>query len=287
MTQNQQRSLVRKMSEIMKEVGRVPKNGYNEFHKYKYVKEEDILEVLREKMAEKNVMIFQNLVEKDITVSGTDAKPKFLTSIKMEYTIMDGDSGEQIVISQGGQGEDAGDKGIYKATTGANKYVLMKLFMIPTGDDPELDGQQPNRPSGNNQNDRKQQNQSNTGRSGGQGYQNNRKQNNSAQSNVSGAQDGVAKAKFQKLFGADQLPHYTGFAAMSGMEELQLIQWMDKCLEQKKEIGRKITRLVKDQGGTNESAAEFVRKQLYRGLTFEQMYDSLLAKQKKKSGQSG
>ena len=30
-----------------------------------------------------------------------------------------------------------GDKGVYKAITGANKYLLFKLFQIETGDDPE------------------------------------------------------------------------------------------------------------------------------------------------------
>src|SRR5699024_6730814 len=36
-------------------------------------------------------------------------------------------------------GQDAGDKAVYKAITGATKYALMKVFMIPTGDDPEQD----------------------------------------------------------------------------------------------------------------------------------------------------
>ena len=30
-----------------------------------------------------------------------------------------------------------GDKGIYKAITGANKYALLKLLQLATGDDPE------------------------------------------------------------------------------------------------------------------------------------------------------
>ena len=29
-----------------------------------------------------------------------------------------------------------GDKGLYKALTGANKYMLFKLFQIETGNDP-------------------------------------------------------------------------------------------------------------------------------------------------------
>jgi hypothetical protein len=31
-----------------------------------------------------------------------------------------------------------GDKGIYKAITGANKYALLKPFLLETGDDPEV-----------------------------------------------------------------------------------------------------------------------------------------------------
>lgn len=38
-----------------------------------------------------------------------------------------------------GYGDDAGDKGIYKAITGGVKYMLMKTFQISTGDDPEGD----------------------------------------------------------------------------------------------------------------------------------------------------
>lgn len=38
-----------------------------------------------------------------------------------------------------GYGDDAGDKGIYKALTGAVKYALMKQFLVSTGDDPEGD----------------------------------------------------------------------------------------------------------------------------------------------------
>jgi hypothetical protein len=38
-----------------------------------------------------------------------------------------------------GEGQDAGDKAVYKAMTGALKYCLLKTFLIPTGDDPERD----------------------------------------------------------------------------------------------------------------------------------------------------
>jgi hypothetical protein len=144
MERNPERSLVRKMSEIMKTVKYIQKSGFNQHNNYSYIKEEDVLTKLREEMAERNLMIFPRLVDCQVKESGNTkaGKSKNLTTIKMEYTIADGDSGEEYTISQGGQGEDAGDKGIYKATTGANKYALLKLFMIPTGDDPENDGGQ-------------------------------------------------------------------------------------------------------------------------------------------------
>ena len=38
-----------------------------------------------------------------------------------------------------GDGSDPDDKGVYKAIAGAQKYALMKTFLVETGDDPERD----------------------------------------------------------------------------------------------------------------------------------------------------
>jgi hypothetical protein len=43
-----------------------------------------------------------------------------------------------------------GDKGLYKALTGANKYLLFKLFQIETGNDPEEGAGDRNREAANN-----------------------------------------------------------------------------------------------------------------------------------------
>lgn len=139
---NNQRSLVRKLSEIMKAVGYVQKKGYNADQKYTFMQEADLLEAVREHFAEKNIMIFPRILSKDVLEAGQTAKgaKKWLTTIEMEFTIEDGDSGEQRIITSGGQGIDMGDKGIYKAITGCNKYAIVKLLQIPTGDDPEQDG---------------------------------------------------------------------------------------------------------------------------------------------------
>ena len=63
-----------------------------------------------------------------------------LTVIRIKFQFIDGTTGErtdmQEIVSYG---DDPGDKGIYKALTGAVKYALMKTFLIATGDDPEAD----------------------------------------------------------------------------------------------------------------------------------------------------
>ena len=57
--------------------------------------------------------------------------------IKTHYWFICKDSGEMIDGTYHGAGEDKGDKAIYKAITGALKYILTTSFLIPTGDDPE------------------------------------------------------------------------------------------------------------------------------------------------------
>ena len=52
---------------------------------------------------------------------------------------MDSETGECVSGMFYGVGQDSGDKGIWKAVTGAIKYIMTSTFLIPTGDDPEKD----------------------------------------------------------------------------------------------------------------------------------------------------
>jgi len=45
-------------------------------------------------------------------------------------------------------GEDKGDKKPYKLNTGALKYLLINLFLLPTEDDPENPALEVNKPAG-------------------------------------------------------------------------------------------------------------------------------------------
>jgi hypothetical protein len=136
----EKKSLVSKLSEVMKEVKYIEKKGFNAFHRYKYATESDVAERVREVLAKENVMMIPSMVSHE-TREHINAKGKteYIATVNMEFTFYDGDSGEKITFLMAGEGQDAGDKAIYKAVTGAQKYALMKVFMIPTGDDPEAD----------------------------------------------------------------------------------------------------------------------------------------------------
>jgi hypothetical protein len=134
------RSLVRKLAEVMGEVERVAKRGRNEFHRYSYATEADIAATVRQAMAARHLMLVPSVQKTEFSeIASQKGAPQKLCTLTVEFRMMDGDSGEELAFTVIGQGQDAGDKASYKALTGAEKYALLKLFLIPTGDDPEQD----------------------------------------------------------------------------------------------------------------------------------------------------
>jgi hypothetical protein len=126
-------SVYKKLYEMMKEELVAKKSGYNAYHKYKYVTEGDILELAKGVFLKHGIVCIPNQVEIENVKDD-------VTRIVYEFTLADPDTGDCIVLRHGGDGQDGGDKGIYKASTGALKYFLMKLLMVSSEDDPENDG---------------------------------------------------------------------------------------------------------------------------------------------------
>jgi ERF superfamily len=130
-------SIAKALHEVMSKVSYIQKTGKNAFHGYKYAGEADLLEKLRPAMLEAGLLLIPSIT----AVSPIDEHG--VTTVRMEYILMHKD-GEiwPHKIGAAGQGGDrnkngVGDKGLYKAITGANKYLLFKLFQLETGDDPE------------------------------------------------------------------------------------------------------------------------------------------------------
>ena len=136
--------LAKKLLRIMGELHRIPKNGYNDFHKYAYVTEADVTDTLRGQLADNGVMLFTNV--EDATRQGE------ISTVWVSFTLMDIDSGEYWTSRYPGEGKDANDKGIPKAITAATKYFLLKAFMLSAGDDPENEGEGSQNKGGRNNN---------------------------------------------------------------------------------------------------------------------------------------
>src|SRR4051812_9743526 len=136
------RSLIGKLASVMADISRVKKNGTNKFQNYAYATEADLVEEVRQKLGARGVFIFTEIEE--VTQRETGRKTSgglaiIITRVKARHTFRDSDSDESITMVSYGEGEDSGDKGIYKALTGAVKYFISKNFLMSTGDDPEND----------------------------------------------------------------------------------------------------------------------------------------------------
>lgn len=125
-------NIYEKINKIMADTPYIFKDGKIEFGntKYRAVTEENVLSMLRPKMIE------QGLVMYPVTLEAT--KEGTLTTANMVFKVVNAENPEEyILVASGGQGADSQDKGIGKAITYANKYALLKMFLVPTGDDPD------------------------------------------------------------------------------------------------------------------------------------------------------
>ena len=135
------KQIATKLHNIMKDVGYIQKKSRNKAQGYTFVSEADTVTMVREAMIKHGVVAIPKVTTFEVAPAGQtkNGSPIFLTTILIEYTFVDMDSGESLLGAAIGQGTDFGDKGAYMAMTGANKYMLWKCLQIATGDDPEAD----------------------------------------------------------------------------------------------------------------------------------------------------
>jgi hypothetical protein len=136
-------SLVAKIARACDAVGGIEKGGYNQKQGYKYLKASDVAKAIRHEFFSRGVIMVWD--DKDFTQIRTiptqsgGQMGEFL--LKSEITFLDGDSTEKLgPFGAFGVAMDTGDKSIWKCRTGALKYALRTLGMIPDEkDDPEAD----------------------------------------------------------------------------------------------------------------------------------------------------
>ncbi len=130
-------NIYQKILNIQRRIEGVEKAGVNNFHKYNYVKAEDIIRTMRPLLLEEGIVFIPDVKKVH--------KEADYAHVEMAFTLMDVQTGEKVTTTYFGEGKDNNDKAYYKAYTGAIKYYFIQTFLIPTGDDPENDNgkQQP------------------------------------------------------------------------------------------------------------------------------------------------
>ena len=119
-------SIVTKLCRVALKIESVEKKGYNDHHKYAYVREAELTTAARGLLADEGIWIIPAVTGLERTGS--------LVTLKIDFQVIDGASGETLHIPWFCEGSDAGDKGIAKALTGGNKALLSKLLQIPLVD---------------------------------------------------------------------------------------------------------------------------------------------------------
>ncbi len=129
--------LFKKLLDVQKHLKPVAESGKNTFQRYKYATAIDVLEPVKKVCNEFGLFIYLDVVDSQIEVGRA--------TCKICLTVVDCDTGESLTITSFGHAEDwshkenrpTGDKAIYKAITGATKYAVRAMFVLPSGDDPE------------------------------------------------------------------------------------------------------------------------------------------------------
>lgn len=132
--------LQQKKNKLRKELsdkGILKRSGENNFDHYSYFSEAQYKELFTKLFSKNNLELkFNELEYATFESSGKQSNGRMP---KLEFFLIDCDTGfyEKTVIT--GEGMDKGDKAGYKAYTGALKYYLADTFMVATGDDPETE----------------------------------------------------------------------------------------------------------------------------------------------------
>ncbi len=129
--------IIQAMNAVMKDVERITKTGKNNFDGYAYASEADVTKAIRPAMVEHGLVLFPNVVRMDhegyTTMKGKQGTRVFLT---VEFTLAHVSG---IVwpepIRWVGCAEDTQDKAVAQAGTSAQKYCLLRLFVMETGED--------------------------------------------------------------------------------------------------------------------------------------------------------
>lgn len=133
--------LRRKLLDIMKEMKSIGKHGHNKEQGYNYIEQGDIVAKLREMLPDKGIYL-ETHWQKDFTIEErvNNRQNKYQRIVAFfTFVFVDVETGEYAEFKDWpGEAHDYSDKAINKASTAAQKYFLIREFLI-SDRDPDQD----------------------------------------------------------------------------------------------------------------------------------------------------
>lgn len=135
------KNIYQKINEVMKNIEYLAKDDKVEFGttKYKAISEEKVTTAVREQLVKQGIVILPIQQESIVTeLIRTDKSVNQRADVHTKYRIQNiEDKEDYIEVESNGSGVDTQDKAVGKAMTYAYKYMLLRTFAIPTGEDPD------------------------------------------------------------------------------------------------------------------------------------------------------
>jgi hypothetical protein len=133
-----------KLLAITRDVGVLPKNGWNEHFRYAFHRYDDIVNSLQSLLVNHGLAITISVVSCEWVATGQFDRAKAelkSTRVIVEFTVIDSETGYSESFRGAGECIESQDKGVQKAMVVAHKYWLKHLFLISEGDDSIDEGQ--------------------------------------------------------------------------------------------------------------------------------------------------
>lgn len=125
-------NIYEKILAIMQEVQYLAKDDRVEFGKtnYRALSEEKVTAIMRAELIKHKLIVYPFRQESNREGS--------ITHVDTQYRMVNVENPDEFIeISSAGDGADSQDKGAGKAMTYAFKYMWLRTFALPTGDDPD------------------------------------------------------------------------------------------------------------------------------------------------------
>lgn len=125
-------NIYEKIAAIMQDVQYLAKDDHVEFGstRYKALSEEKVTSIMRAEMLKYKLVVFP--------IEQTASRTGNITHVDVRYRMVNVENPDEFIeIVSSGDGADTQDKGSGKAMTYAFKYMWLRTFALPTGEDPD------------------------------------------------------------------------------------------------------------------------------------------------------